>query len=144
MIGIKINKTLRNFIIGVLAIVLVGVIVGLYTKKDLLANKVNINNMEFSTEGFVNYLTKDEPIFNSNTSTWWIGDTDTKIKGTSLKPSERAGMWWIGENNTNIPASMLNNKIVAQNDKFIMFIDEMTTIVTVVDKTSLIANVSGR
>ena len=140
---LKMRKFLKKalkikYLILVLAIVLVGVIVGLYTKKDLLANKVNINNMEFSTEGFVNYLTKDEPIFNSNTSTWWIGDTDTKIKGTSLKPSERAGMWWIGENNTNIPASMLTSKIVAENDKFIMFINEMTTIVTIVEKTSLV------
>ena len=139
---LKMRKFLKKalkikYLILVLIIVLVGVIVGLYTKKDLLANRVDVNNMEFSTEGFVNYLTIDEPVLNSTTDTWWIGETDTKIKGTNLKASERAGMWWIGENNTNIPATMFNNKIVSENDKFIMFIDEMTTIVTVVEKASL-------
>ena len=58
---LKMRKFLKGalkvkYLILVLALVLVAVVLGLYTKKDLLANKIDVDNMEFSTEGFTNYL----------------------------------------------------------------------------------------
>ena len=132
------KKILRvKYLILLLAIVLVAVVAGLYIKKDLVANRVNLDNMEFSTEGFDNFYKKDEPKYDSSTKTWWIGEVDTKIKGQGSAVTVENNNWYIGGADTGIKASMLTNKVVASNSKYTMFINEMTTIVTTVLNSSL-------
>lgn len=132
------KKILRvKYLILLLAIVLVAVVAGLYIKKDLVANRVNLDNMEFSTEGFDNFYKKDEPKYDSTSKTWWIGEVDTKIKGQGSAVTVENNNWYIGGEDTGIKASMLTNKVVASNSKYTMFINEMTTIVTTVLNSSL-------
>ena len=132
------KKALRvRYLILLLMVVLVVVVVGLYVKKDLVVNAIELDNVQFSTEGFEEFLGKDEPRFDSTYNTWWIGDTDTKIRGSQAEVAEINGNWWIDGTDTGIKATMDQNKLVSENDKYIMFIDEMTTIVTIVDKKSL-------
>ena len=138
---LKMRKFLKNilkvkYFIVLLLIVIASVVVGLYFKKDLIANKLAMDNMEFSTEGFTDYYNIEEPMYDSNKSCWTIGDQEFSGSSTA-KVSERDGYWYIGETNTNVKASMYQNKIVSENNKYIMFIDEMTTIVTIVEKESL-------
>lgn len=132
------KKALRvRYLILLLMVVLVVVVVGLYVKKDLVVNAIELDNVQFSTEGFEEFLGKDEPRFDTTYNTWWIGDTDTKIRGSQAEVAEINGNWWIDGTDTGIKATMDQNKLVSENDKYIMFIDEMTTIVTIVDKRSL-------
>ncbi len=131
-----------KYFIVLLLVVLVVVVISLYTKKDLVENKLVMDNIAFNTEGFKSFNGVDEPILSDKTGTWVIGDVDTGIKGKQ-DVKEIDGYWWIGDTNTNIKATMDSNRIVADNDKFRMFMDEMSTIVTVVDKTSLIPGKAG-
>lgn len=136
---LKMRKFLKNilkvkYFIVLLLLIVVGVVIGLYFRTDLKANKINIDNLQFNTEGFKSFNGIEEPIVIDNE--WWIGDVNTGIKAKE-QLREIDGYWWLGDTNTNIKATMDTNRVVAENDKLKMFINEMTTIVTVVEKASL-------
>jgi len=154
--NLKMRKFLKSilkvkYLILLLSIILVIVVVGLYFKKDLVANKVTLDNMEFSSEGFDNFLGKEEPVYSTSSKTWFIGEKDLGIKESDAKYFEKNGNWWfewteededdqeiVVQKDTGIKATMYSNKVVTENDKYIMFIDELTTIVTIAEKDSLI------
>lgn len=90
-----------KYLVALLILLCLGTIGILYFAVGIEANAIEIDNMDFTTEGFESYE----------------GKTDEEL---------------------NL------NKVVAENDKYIMFIDEASTIVTVCEKESLISGASGK
>lgn len=99
MINMKMRKFWKKFLrvrtlLIIVLIVLVGIFAFAYLNKPLAENKITVDNMEFTTDGFVDY---------------------SKVAEKDLK----------------------TNKVVAENKKYKMFLDETTTIMTTVVKSSL-------
>ena len=90
-----------KYLVALLILICLGTIGIIYFAVGIDANAIEIDNMDFTTEGFENYFEKSDSEINTN-------------------------------------------KIVSQNEKFIMFIDESTTIVTVCEKDSLIEGTTGQ
>lgn len=128
-----------KYLVALLILIALGIVATVYFTVGLDENFVKLDNIDFKyDETFTNFYGKDSPVFNSDSQTWWVGDEDTKISNPLAKFTEKDGCWYIDDVNTNIKTDMESSKVINENKDYIMFIDEVTTIVTLAVKNSLV------
>lgn len=90
--------------------------------------------------------------YNNETKTWWVLNTDATQSGTDLKigyknvefaPAVVGSKWSITDLDSEIKTDMSSAKKVGENNDYIMFLDEITTIVTVCTKKSQLKGTDG-
>lgn len=118
-----------------------------FTEKNGTWHFSNINTKVEAKDG-------DYPAYSEETKTWWILSTDATKKGTDLKVgyknvefeatvSENRKYWYIVDLDSEVKSELSSAKIVGENTDYVMFLDEITTIVTVCTKKSQLKNTDG-
>ena len=120
-------KFLKFRYIFTLAIVLViGITLMVYFLGGLSATALGDSNMEFSYEGYLDYSEYD-----ADGNRYVVYETELEMDN-AVKDLDPSTYEKNSANNIYIVKYKLNSaKIVAQNEKYTMFLDEKTTIVTV-------------
>lgn len=118
-----------------------------FTEKNGTWHFSNINTEKVVKDG-------DYTEYNNETKTWWILNTDATQKGTDLEieyknvvfeatVSGNKTYWYITDLDSEIKTDMSAAKIVGENNDYVMFLDEITTIVTVCTKKSQLKGTDG-
>lgn len=120
-------KYLKFRYIFTLAIVLVvGITLMVYFIGGLSASALDNDNLEFTYDGYIDYSEYDEDGYK-----WLVFNTEAELQNgvKDLNPK----LYQIMNNDAPyiVRVSLDRARIVAQNDKYTMFLDEHTTIVTV-------------
>lgn len=113
-----------------------------YTEKNGTWHFANVSTNQKFKEG-------SRMAYNNDTKTWWLvygdedfdsEDKDLKLAYENVEFEVKSNMWYITDLDTKIKTDMESSKIVGENNDYIMFLDEITTIVTVCTKNSLVRN----
>lgn len=100
------------------------------------------------------YNENDYTEYDLETKTWWIKSNEEGSKGTDLKigyqnvefgaaTSNNKTYWYVTDLDSTIKTDMRAAKVVGSNTDYIMFLDEITTIVTVCTKKSQLKGTDG-